>query len=137
MKLTPCTLFFFIACTTLPAMIRAQSHAIQWREEPVVEAAIQKYQSALKERTKINGWRVQFYSTTDRRNLDQTIKQLKSRYPGVSFTWVYVEPIYQIRAGAFQFRRDTAPLQHMLKKEFAGAFPVQDEIEVLELLDNY
>lgn len=117
-----------------PVATYAQS--ILWVEEPAVKSHLSQYQDKLKKTTKVNGWRVQFYSTTDRRNMETTIRQLKNKYPGLKFSWVYVEPYYQIRAGAFLYRKDTASLQHLLKKDYAGAFPIQDEIDVLDLLEN-
>jgi hypothetical protein len=121
----------------LPAFgIELSAQRIIWNEEPNVKKTLDEYKSMLQQRTKIEGWRVQFYSTTDRRNMENTIKQLKRRFPGIKFTWIYTEPFYQIRAGAFLYRKDTLPLQNLLKKEFAGAFPITDEIDVLDLLEN-
>lgn len=99
--------------------------------------SLSEYIEAVKNREKVMGWRIQFFSTTDRRTMETTLKTLKQKYPGVPFTWIFKDPLYQVRAGAFLYKKDAAPLQHLLKKEFAGAFPIQDEIEVLELLYNH
>jgi hypothetical protein len=125
--------YLFFTFLYLPGVSGQQ---VTWNEEPAVRQTLKKYQDNLKQRQKVQGWRVQFFSTTDRRSMENTLRQLKTNYPDIRFTWVYKEPLYQIRAGAFLYRKDAAPLQHILKKEFAGAFPVQDEIEILELLEN-
>jgi hypothetical protein len=125
--------YLFLTFLHLPDVSGQQ---VTWNEEPAVRQTLKKYQDNLKQRQKVQGWRVQFFSTTDRRSMENTLRQLKTNYPDIRFTWVYKEPLYQIRAGAFLYRKDAAPLQHILKKEFAGAFPVQDEIEILELLEN-
>lgn len=125
--------YFFLSFLFLS---EASAQQVSWNEEAAVRQTLKKYQDNLKQRQKVQGWRVQFFSTTDRRSMENTLRQLKARYPDLQFTWIYKEPLYQIRAGAFLYRKDAAPLQHILKKEFAGAFPVQDEIEILELLEN-
>lgn len=87
--------------------------------------------------SKRDGWRIQFYSTTDRRNMESTISRLKNKYPNVKFSWVFNNPYYQVRAGAFLYRKELIPLQNELKKEFPGAFPVADQVEFSELTESY
>lgn len=113
------------------------AQTVTFVEEPQVNKKLREFESSFRSVKKIMGWRVQFYSTTDRRNMEQVIRRLKNKYPNIKFSWTYNEPFYQIKAGAFAHRKDTAPLQHLLRKEFAGAFPVQEEIETVELLENY
>ena len=113
------------------------SQQVNWREESCVLNSLTNYKQTVKNRQKVMGWRVQFFSTTDRRTMEITLKALKQKYPEVPFTWVFKDPLYQIRAGAFLYKKDTAPLQHLLKKEFAGAFPIQDEVDMLQLLYNH
>ncbi len=136
-RLKDFNVFILIAFMTLPVFsIQLNAQRIIWKEESSVKKSLDEYKSILQQRTKVEGWRVQFYSTTDRRNMENTIKQLKNQYPDISFSWIYTEPFYQIRAGAFLYRKDTAPLQYLLKKEFAGAFPITDEIDIIDLLEN-
>jgi hypothetical protein len=115
----------------------ASAQTVSFIEEPQVHTKLKEFEYNARSVKKIMGWRVQFYSTTDRRNMEQIIRKLKNKYPNIKFSWTYNEPFYQIKAGAFAYRKDTAPLQHLLRKEFAGAFPVQEEIETVELLENY
>ena len=86
---------------------------------------------------KLDGWRIQFYSTTDRRNMESTIRTLERKYPNVKFSWVYNSPYYQVRAGAFLSRKDLLRLQYALKRDYPGAFPVQDKIDIKELVETY
>lgn len=87
--------------------------------------------------SKRDGWRIQFYSTTDRRNMESTISRLKNKYPTVKFSWIFNNPYYQVRAGAFLNRKELIPLHNELKKEFPGAFPVADQVEFSELTESY
>jgi hypothetical protein len=105
--------------------------------ETPVKRMFDRYVSTNGSIDKYDGWRIQFYSTTDRRNMENTIRRLKKQYPDVKFTWIYNEPFYQIRAGAFLRRSDALPLQFELKNEFPGAFPVADKIENIELLESF
>lgn len=130
-------LFILIAIMIIPVFsIKLNAQRIIWKEEPSVKKSLDEYKSILQQRSKVEGWRVQFYSTTDRRNMENTIRKLKNQYPDINFSWIYTEPFYQIRAGAFLYRKDTAPLQYLLKKEFAGAFPIADQIDIIDLLEH-
>ncbi len=113
-----------------------QAQRVTFREEPAVKQMMDRFVNRNKTAIKVNGWRIQFYATTDRRNMENTIRKLKKQYPDVKFTWTFNDPYYQVRAGAYTTRQEAVPLQYALKREFPGAFPVTEEIEVKELLEN-
>jgi len=115
----------------------ANSQSIVVNAERPVQNMRDRYIHNNSESKDFKGWRIQFYSTTDRRNMESTLRRLKSKYPGTTFTWVYDTPYYRLRAGAFRYRNDLLPLQHELKKEFPGAFPIEDQIESKELTESF
>ncbi len=114
----------------------AQGQSVRLIEEPAVQQLIDKYVHNNKNQKKIEGWRIQFFASTDRRTMESTLKRMKNAYPEVKFVWTYNEPFYHVKAGAYAHRSDAIPLQYALKKEFPGAFPVREELDVAELLEN-
>jgi hypothetical protein len=113
-----------------------QAQSLRLVEEPAVQHLIDKYVQYNKSQKKIDGWRIQFFASTDRRTMESTLRRMKNAYPDVKFVWTFNEPFYHVKAGAYAQRVDAIPLQYVLKKEFPGAFPVREELDVLELLEN-
>lgn len=113
-----------------------QGQSLRFQEEPAVKQLVDRYIQSNKELKKIDGWRIQFFASTDRRTMEQTLRRMKQSYPDVKFVWTFNEPFYHVKAGAYAQRVDAIPLQYVLKKEFPGAFPVREELDVLELLEN-
>jgi len=133
MKIT--ILFFVVLVSLISSDVTSQTVAVN--PERSIQQMRDKYINRNKADGEFNGWRIQFYSTTDRRNMENTLKRLKSAYPSVKFTWVYDTPYYRLRAGAFRYRSDLLPLQFELKKEFPGAFPIEDKIVPKKLSKNF
>lgn len=130
--------YIFLICTgiLLLSSTDAQGQSLRLVEEPAVQQLIDKYVLYNKSQKKIDGWRIQFFASTDRRTMESTLRRMKNAYPDVKFVWTFNEPFYHVKAGAFAQRVDAIPLQYVLKKEFPGAFPVREELDVLELLEN-
>lgn len=130
--------YLFLLCTGIlflnSSAVQAQS--LRLVEEPAVQHLIDKYVQYNKSQKKIDGWRIQFFASTDRRTMESTLRRMKNAYPDVKFVWTFNEPFYHVKAGAYAQRVDAIPLQYVLKKEFPGAFPVREELDVLELLEN-
>jgi hypothetical protein len=130
--------YLFLLCTgfLLLSSAEVQAQSLRLVEEPAVQQLIDKYVQYNKSQKKIDGWRIQFFASTDRRTMESTLRRMKNAYPDVKFVWTFNEPFYHVKAGAYAQRVDAIPLQYVLKKEFPGAFPVREELEVLELLEN-
>jgi hypothetical protein len=134
------TFIFWKACCFLSALCSPSilfSQQVELSAEKGVQDIKAYYQDYMNTKTEGTGWRIQFYSTTDRRNMESTIKRLRSNYPQIKFTWTYDNPFYRIRAGAFRYRQDAMPLLYEFKKEFPGAFPIEDKVDFRELIESY
>lgn len=131
------TKILFICLIGLTFYTYSHAQTVQMVLEPALQKMQDRYVRGHRTIEKKEGWRIQFYSSTDRRTMETTIRRMKSRYPDVKFTWIYTEPYYKARAGAFASRSEALPLLIDLKSEFPGAYPILDKIEKLELLESY
>lgn len=129
-------LFLTLTGTLILGTSTAYGQSLRLVEETAVQHLIDKYVQYNKSQKKIDGWRIQFFASTDRRTMESTLRRMKNAYPDIKFVWTFNEPFYHVKAGAYANRVDAIPLQYVLKKEFPGAFPVREELEVLELLEN-
>ena len=95
-------------------------------EDPVVQQMMKKFVELNKQKKMVSGWRIQISSTTDRRLMDETLKNFQQNYPDVPISWVHAKPYYQVRAGAFKTKLESLKLLSLLKTEYPEAYPVAD-----------
>lgn len=126
-------IFRFIAVLILlTSGLQVQAQQVTVEYEPAIIELIEDLASYHKSKERM-GWRIQFYSTTDRRKMEQTIARLKKTHKNTTFSWTYNSPFYQLRAGTFAHKSDAKALLFALKREYPGAFLVQDKISVSDL----
>ena len=83
----------------------------------------------------MSGWRIQILATTDRQNMESALRQFRNLYPSIPVDWLHTKPYYKVRAGAFTTKRDALRTLYILKADYPGAYPVQDnQIKPEELL---
>lgn len=126
-------LIAFIVSTIWSVNVSAQQISVTY--EPEVAAMVEQL-ITYNDSDERMGWQIQFYSTTDRRNMEQTIRRLKQTYNNIRVSWSYNNPFYQVRAGNFAYRSHARPLLFALKKEYPGAFLVQEKISVADLRES-
>ena len=96
------------------------------KEDPIVTQMMDKFVEKNKQKKTSAGWRVQIASTTDRRQMDETLKKFQQDYPEIPIAWVHAKPYYQVRAGAFKTKLESLRLLSLLKPEYPEAYPVAD-----------
>ena len=104
-------------------------------ESPAITELITKYTNQFKYAKKIKGWRIQFYSTADRRIMEDTKMKMESKYPEEKVVWGFVDPYFHLKIGTF---RDVYSAQEMLvelRKTYPGSFLTVDEIDVKDFKD--
>ena len=84
---------------------------------------------------RLDGYRVQLISTTDRLRLEETKAKFDERYPQYPSKWVHEPPYYKLRTGAFTDRARATTFLYRLKRNFPSAYPaVVRDIRPSELL---
>jgi SPOR domain len=96
------------------------------KEDPIVTQMMEKFVEKNKQKKTSAGWRIQIASTTDRRQMDETIKMFQQAYPETPISWVHAKPYYQVRAGAFKTKLESLRLLSVLREAYPEAYPVAD-----------
>lgn len=82
------------------------------------------------------GFRVQFYSGSDRKEAYREQAKFNELYPQHSTYIIYAEPNYKVRAGDFRTRLEAQKLVHDLRPDFPSLFIISEKINPLKLENN-
>ena len=86
-------------------------------------------------KTTVPGWRIQLLATNDRQNMETALRRFEDLYPSIPADWLHAKPYYKVRAGAFASKREALRTLYILRSDYPGAYPVQDnQIKPEELL---
>lgn len=129
MKKILLSLFFVTSIAAL------QAQTISETVEPKVSQLMQRFIDQNKSKTTVQGWRIQLLATTDRQNMESSLSRFENLYPSIPVDWLHTKPYYKVRAGAFATKREALRTLYILREDYPGAYPVQDnEIRPEELL---
>jgi SPOR domain len=114
----------FTICLLVNLNVFAQKVKIQ--EDPIISNMMSKFAEFNKQKKTTTGWRIQIASTTDRRQMDETVKNFERNFPDVPLTWIHAKPYYQVRVGAYKNKIESLRLLNTVKVDYPTAYPVQD-----------
>jgi len=103
----------------------AQAQEIQINEAPAVTQLCRNWVNSNRAVPRVEGWRAQILSTTDRQQADEARNRFRLAYPEVAADWVHEKPYYKLRAGAFHSRLEAVAFIALLI-DFPGAYPAKD-----------
>lgn len=103
----------------------AQAQEIQINESPAVSQLCRNWVNNNRATPRVEGWRAQILSTTDRQQADEARNRFRLAYPEVPADWVHEKPYYKLRAGAFRSRLEAVAFISQLI-DFPGAYPAKD-----------
>ncbi len=116
--------FIFVLFVFTNLNLFAQKVKIQ--EDPVISNMMSKFAEFNKQKKTTTGWRIQIASTTDRRQMDETVKNFERNFPEVPLTWIHAKPYYQVRVGAYKNKIESLRMLNTVKVDYPTAYPVQD-----------
>jgi hypothetical protein len=99
---------------------------IQINEGPKIGAMMRTWSSNNFKNAKIDGWRVQVLSTTDRQEAEAAKLRVASEFPDYYVDWLNDKPYYKLRVGACRTRTEALGLVSILKDFYPNAYPAQD-----------
>ncbi len=121
-------IFLFItSCTGLLAQ------KIEVIEDSTIVKMVRAYVDANK-RTKLDGWRIQILSTTDRKKMEETLEIAKQKFPAYYIDWIHNKPYYKINLGAFLKKSEAQSKIAKIRTMFPNSYITQDKIKPKELL---
>lgn len=103
-------------------------------QDEAVRDLMDRYTSESKAVETIKGWRIQIITTDDRREMEAARSQFKAMHPQMHLEWDHLVPYYKIKVGAFREKIDLQPFLVELRRDFASAIPIQDNIQKGELV---
>ena len=98
---------------------------IQLNEPPQVAGLMSSWVNHNRANPRIEGWRVQIMSSTDRVQIEEGRTRFRTIYPEIPAEWIHEKPYYKLRAGAFRTKQEAlAFITNLI--EFPGAYPAKD-----------
>ena len=113
-------LFFF----GFPVFSNAQE--IQLNADPAIEQMVKTWVNQNRVNPRVEGWRLQILSTTDRQRVETGKIQFLNLYPAIPADWVHEKPYYKLRVGAFLTRQEAMSFLAEIKDGYPGAYPAKD-----------
>jgi len=132
MKSSVAIVFFILIFSVKGLDLYAQQITVQ--EDPSIQSFVDAYIDQAKVRSKQKAWKVQIIFSQDRRVIENEQSRFESKFPGDKTVWTYKDPYYQLKAGAFIYKADAEIYLKAIKKEYPGAFLLQDDAEPMELI---
>lgn len=115
-------ILLFVCCL---ALTQARAQEVQFNEDSGIGRLVSAWVNANRTNPKVEGWRVQIMSGTDRQAIEDSRKQFRLRYPEVPADWVHEKPYYKLRVGAFRSKQEALAFIATLEG-YPGAYPARD-----------
>ena len=94
--------------------------------EPGIQQLFQAWTAQNRSNPRIEGWRVQIASSTDRQSIESIRAQFLSLYPNVPANWVHDPPYYKLRVGAFSTRQEALAFLLQVRYTYPHAYTTRD-----------
>lgn len=104
----------------------AGAQNVQVQTDPAVEQLVRNWTAQNRANPRMEGWRIQILSSTDRQRVEAGKVQFLSLHPEFSADWVHEKPYYKLRAGAFLTKQEALSALILLKDTYPDAYPTRD-----------
>lgn len=106
--------------------LASNAQNVQVNLDPAIEQLVRTWTAQNRANPRIDGWRIQIMSSTDRQRVESGKTQFLGLYPTVPADWVHEKPYYKLRVGAFQTRQEAMSFLLQLKYSYPDAYPTRD-----------
>ncbi len=128
-------LFFFLlfVAVLLLGSTRAQAQMgkIDIEVDPAISALIHRHVESNVSIRKVDGFRVQIKSSSDRDEVMKTKADLLKSYPNIKTYLSYQQPYFKLRIGDFTSQAEAYKAMKEVNDQFKGIFVVPDQVFVL------
>lgn len=114
----------------------AMGQSVSFVEDQTVQREISNFRGRNLSQTEIQGYRVQFYYTDDRRQMEQELARIRGSFPQFSPKWKQKTPFYYISGGAFESKLQALQALQNIRRQFPGAIIFEDLISKEELVSS-
>ncbi len=115
----------------LPLALFAQtsdSTGVTVEADPRIDKLIEKRKEAFRIDSTESGYRIQIYSTTDRKQILLEEEKFKMNYPELALYMKYDSPNFKLRVGDFKSKLDAQYWFNKLQAEYPTLFLVPDKV---------
>lgn len=123
-KTSAIILWILLGGLFLPNKISAQH--VEISESPAIANMMNNWAAANRRKPEISGWRVQIFSSTDRKKIEEEKVRFQTRFPNVPVDWVHDRPYYKLQAGAFRTKREALAAIVEWQTFWTGLYPAKD-----------
>lgn len=116
--------YFILWFAVFPAFAGAQE--VQLNVDPAIEQLVKSWINRNRTHPRIEGWRLQVLSSTDRQKIEAERTRFLGLYPAIPAEWVHEKPYYKLRVGAFHTRQEAMSFLAEIKDSYPGAYPAKD-----------
>lgn len=131
MKFKFLTLYF---CLSIGFLSIGQTN-IQLNESSVIQKLNSYFLEYNMRRSEFQGWRIQVFASTDRKEMESALGKFRIQYPGFIAKWTLNDPYYQVRAGTFTDYGEAMKALNEVRRYFKSSTLVTDRIRKEEILN--
>jgi len=136
--ITPVKLCVLFSLLVLPSLLFAQERGkVEVVKDPKVDSLIQGYVTTGSgksgEATSLEGYRIQIFSGSDRKDAYDAQAKFQERYPGIGTYLTYRSPDFKVHIGDFRSRLEAEKMMQELKNRFTGLFIIPEKINLPKL----
>ncbi|MEY3239874.1 MAG: hypothetical protein RIR11_1312 [Bacteroidota bacterium] len=122
----PCYRIFAVTYLLFCTFCDVFAQEIQINEGAKVADMMSAWTTANQKNQKIEGWRVQVLSTTDRQQVEAARAKVALEFPDQYVDWINEKPYYKLRVGACRTRTEALGLVSILKDFYPSAYPAKE-----------
>lgn len=109
----------FIIVSSSAVVLNAQN--VSFEETATVQTAIRNFANKMKISSELPGFRVLYFFTTDRREMEAVERQFEKDYEHIPHEWKHDQPYYKLYAGNFVSKVKAMQLLSILRKDFPSS----------------
>ncbi|GAA5220048.1 hypothetical protein [Membranihabitans marinus] len=116
----------FLAIFLMVSKLDAQQ--VSFQESPKVDRAMENYINAMQNTTELSGYRILYFFTNDRREMEEVEKRFVEKFDFIPHDWVHDQPYYNLYAGSFLSKYKAMNLLSQLREDFPAAVLVNAKV---------
>lgn len=118
--------------------VNAKGQSFVFDEDIYLKRAVDVYKSLNFSKEKVTVWRVQILATSDRREMETQLQNLKRSFTRQKFTWDFVVPFYYLKTGLFSTKEEALYLANEYKKlGYKSSTTIKEDILTRDFLREY
>ena len=114
----------------LPIFCFSQGN-ITIHQNPAIQKLIERHVELNATIKRLQGWRIQLISNSDRETVNQVKANFLQNHPNVKTYLTYQQPYFKLRIGDFADKNDAYQLMKEINPDFKGIFVVPDVVNIM------